>query len=101
MPITKFFPSEQILLPAWEGPVHGSGSLYSALTAFPARGKIQSTVQVAVVRGPPNKRGGRGKDPYAPVFSAGHGTIYTLQNFRGKTESCLFSQRLQGKWMDF
>lgn len=68
---------------------------------LPCQGKIQSTVQVAVVRGPPNKRGGRGKDPYAPVFSAGHGTIYTLQNFRGKTESCLFSQRLQGKWMDF
>lgn len=40
MPITNFFPSEQILLPAWEGPVSGSGSLYSALTAFPARGKF-------------------------------------------------------------
>lgn len=56
-----------------------------------------TTVQVAVVRGPPNERGGRGKDPYAPVFSVGHGTIYTLHEFQRENRKLLIFSEAAGK----
>lgn len=93
-PITHFFPSEQILLPVWEGLVPGSRLHYFALTSFPARGEFNPLYwQWSEVPQMKEDAGAR-THPYAPVISVGPGTIYTLQNFRGKTESSLFSQRL-------
>lgn len=91
---SNFIPSEQILLPVWKGPVPGSGLLYSALTSFPAREKFNPLYRRQWSEVPQMKEDARARTCMPLLFLWALAPFITLQNFRGNTESFLFSQRL-------